>query len=402
MRTWIVLIVLFAVPCLAEEASVQGSKVSAVTPEVRALWVTRYEYSQPSDVVSIAANAKNYNFNILLFQVRGNATVFYASNLEPWAWELTGDDPSTLDTDPGWNPLERACQEAHQRGMELHAYMNVFPAWKQTVAPPVEVNQLWNTHRDWFMQNAEGDVMWPQDWWTYWYTFVDPGVPAVKQYLHDVFLEVVTDYDVDGLHYDYIRYPAEVGDWSYNATSVARFEAAYGGAPSALPEQWQAWKRDQITDIAQAIYSDAEQANPAINISAAVTRNLSSAKTNYGQHYEKWLELGVIDMTMPMLYIQDTEAFRNYVTQHLAIRQGRWVIPGLGAHNTNTETLLQLIAISRELRAQGVALFSYSSLFPEHTPNAKANALLAGPFAEWAEVPDMPWKAQTGGGVETY
>jgi len=372
------------------------------TPEVRALWVTRWDYTTPADVASIATNARNYNFNILLFQVRGNATTFYQSSLEPWAWELTGSDPSTLGTDPGWNPLAVACAEAHARGMELHAYMNVFPAWKETIPPPPSVDQLWNTHNDWFMQDISGNVMWPQGWWDYWYTFIDPGVAAVKQYLHDVFLEVVTDYAVDGLHYDYIRYPYEVGDWAYNATSVARFEALYGAPPGSLPAEWREWKRMQITEIVDAIYPDAEAANPQIKISAAVVRSWSSAYTNYAQDYRAWLSQGILDMEIPMLYIQDPVAFTDYVSDHLANCYGRWVIPGLGAHNTDTATLLQLIDISRTLGAQGVALFSYSSLFPGHTPNSKADALLNGPFHDWVEVPEMPWKGGNVAGWRTY
>jgi uncharacterized lipoprotein YddW (UPF0748 family) len=371
-------------------------------PEVRGLWVTRWDYTQPSHVQSIMANAAAYNFNLILFQVRGNATVFYQSSLEPWAWELTGSDPSTLGTDPGWNPLALACTEAHARGMELHAYMNVFPAWKETVPPPTSADQLWNTHRSWFMQNSSGEVMWPQGWWDYWYTFIDPGVPEVKQYLHDVFLEVARNYDVDGIHYDYIRYPHEVGDWAYNATSVARFVAASGGTPSELPTQWAAWKRDQISEIVDAIYPDVMAINPNINVSAAVQASWSSAYNTASQNYRAWLSAGTLDSIILMLYIQDTVQFRNYVRDHVANSSDRWVVPGLGAHNTDTATLLQLIQISREEGAEGVALFSYSSLFPSHSPNSKANAILDGPFSQPAPLPPMPWKEQSAPAWRAY
>jgi len=399
MPVYVLLFVFFPLTLVAQETA---APAPAATPEVRALWVTRYDYKSPSDVASIVTNASNCHFNILLFQVRGNATAFYESDLEPWAWELTGEDVSTLGTDPGWDPLSVACAEAHAKGLELHAYMNVFPAWKQTVPPPPAADQLWNTHREWFMQDINGNVMWPQDWWTYWYTFIDPGVPEVKQYLHDVFIEAASDYEVDGLHYDYVRYPHEVGDWAYNATSVARFEAAHGGTPSELPAEWAEWKRTQITDIVSSIYPEAERAKPHIKVSASVVRNWSSAYNNYAQDYRNWLSLGVLDMEIPMLYIQNAAEFENIVRDHLANSHDRWVVPGLGAHNTDTPVLLELIAVSRRLGARGVAVFAYSSLFPGHSPNAKAEALLAGPFKDRAEVPSMPWKQDTGGEWRTY
>ena len=386
LQKYFLVLLMVAMPCIAKDVP------DSATPEVRALWVTRYDYKSATDVINIMTNSRNYNFNTILFQVRGNATTFYDSDFEPWAWELTGSDPSTLGTDPGWDPLAVACEEAHSRGMELHAYMNVFPAWKETVPPPPEVDQLWNTHNGWFMQDASGEVMWPQGWWDYWYTFIDPGVPEVKQHLHDVFVDVATNYDVDGIHYDYIRYPHEVGDWTYNATSVARFSAVHGDTPFNLPDEWNEWKRTQITDIVQAIYPDAVEANKNIKISAAVIRNWNSAYNDYTQDYRNWLSLGVLDIEVAMLYIQDTSAFTNYITEHLANCYGKWVVPGIGAHNTDTSTLLELINISRNLGAQGVAMFSYTSLFPDHTPNSMANEILNGPFNKWADIPEMPWK----------
>ncbi|NNE35947.1 MAG: family 10 glycosylhydrolase, partial [Rhodothermales bacterium] len=231
----VIIVVLLFTACRTTEP-VLRAPVPAATAEARALWVARMAYRTPEDVRTIIRNAADFNFNVVLFQVRGNATAFYSSDLEPWAWELTGEDPSTLGTDPGWDPLQLACDEAHARGLELHAWVNVLPAWRETVAPPDSVGQLWTTNREWFMQNAGGEVMWPQDWWTYWYAFLDPGVPEVKQHLHDVFLEIVDNYPVDGLHYDYVRYPSEVGDWAYNPTSVARFAEHYKDYDDPSPD----------------------------------------------------------------------------------------------------------------------------------------------------------------------
>ena len=371
--------------CAAEQAG--------TAPEVRATYVTRWDYKTPEDVKQIIKNCRDYHLNVLIFQVRGNATAFYPSKLEPWAWELTGEDVSTLGKDPGWDPLTLACKEAHARGIELHAWMNVFPAWKQPTPPPEQADHLWNTHRDWFMQNAQGEVMWPQDWWDYWYTFVDPGVPAVKTYLQKVFLEVAENFPVDGLHYDYVRYPHEVGDWAYNATSVARFTQAYKAKPAELPVQWDEWKRSQITDLVQKIYFDTEKVKPRIVISASIMYDWPRAHNDYSQDNRTWLSRGVVDMTCPMLYIQDKDAYTAYLRDLTAHRYGRWVVPNLGVFRIrDTQLLLEMIDIARQLGAAGIGLYDYKALFPKHQPGEKAKALLAGPFATWVETPPMPWK----------
>jgi uncharacterized lipoprotein YddW (UPF0748 family) len=377
--------------CKSAERASDTERAVGADAELRALWVTRSDYRSEDDVRRILRNAREHHFNVVLWQVRGNATAFYRSDLEPWAWELSGEDSASLGTDPGWDPLAIACEEAHEQGLELHAWVNVFPAWRRTAPPPGDSNQLWNTHRDWFMQNREGEVMWPSDWWTYWYTFLDPGVPEVKQHIHDVMLEIVQKYPVDGLHYDYIRYPAEVGDWAYNATSVTRFKERYkdydGISPENSPIQWAEWKRAQITEIVQSVSRDVKSLRPEVFISASVLHDWPRAHNDYGQDARTWLSRGIVDATFPMLYSYAPKDFEYVARDHLNHAFGGWVMPGLNAGRSSLEDLVELIRMSRRLQAPGLALFSYGGLFPEHEPGDKARALVQGPFAQRAGIP---------------
>jgi uncharacterized lipoprotein YddW (UPF0748 family) len=371
--------------------------------EIRALWVTRMDYKTPEDVNKIITNAYNCHFNMILFQVRGNGTVFYKSDIEPWAWELTSTTRSTtssveaiqsLGKDPGWDPLAIAIDTAHRLGMELHAYMNVFPAWKETVPPPESANQLWNTHRDWFMQDSTGKTMWPSDWWTYWYTFIDPGVPAVQDYLVNVFLEVVKKYDVDGIHFDYVRYPGEVGDWSFNPISVNRFKETYHKAPFESPALWNEWKRSQITDIVRKIYTEVNFAKPGrITVSGSVGGLWDNAYNKYYQDRRTWLAQGIIDMTNPMAYETTFSIFSAQAEENIKNGYGRFVCPGIGLNRRmSPEMLIAQINLCRQLGAAGTTLFAYNGLFPHHEPNDLAKALISGPFARFASIPPMPWK----------
>lgn len=375
------------------QSEVSAHTVSiGIEAEARALWVARWSYRTPEDVGRIIRNAADHHFNIVVFQVRGNATTFYPSELEPWAWELTSDSVASLGQDPGWDPLLIAIDSAHANGLELHAWVNFMPGWLKTIPPPEDADQLWNTHRDWFMQNKAGEVMWPHGWWDYWMSFLDPGVPEVKQHIHDVFMEIVENYDVDGIHYDFIRYPSEVGDWAYNPISVARFKEHYKDytdpSPENYPVQWNEWKRNQITEIVHSIYRDAKALKPNLLVSAAVVRDWTRGHNDYAQDWRTWFSRGILDATFPMLYIFTPADFPYVARDHLNNSYGRWVLPGINTRRRTTAEILDLVRLSRELGAPGVCVFGYRSTFPDHEPGETAIALLAGPFAERVRVPD--------------
>lgn len=363
--------------------------------EIRALWVTRWDYKTTDAIKTIMKNAADCHFNMILFQVRGNATVFYPSALEPWAWELTSDSVATTGQDPGWDPLAVAIKEAHANGLELHAYMNTYPGWKETIPPPEHVPQLWNTHREWFARGKNGVTMWPTDWWTYWYTFLSPGHPEARAHIHAVHMEILERYPgLDGIHYDYIRYPSEVGDYSWNPVDVGLFTAAAGATPDEKPAEWAQWKRDQITTLVRENYTRGDAIHRRAMFSGAVMGRYSTGRNTYFQDAHFWLAEGIIDCIMPMLYTSDTAYFDSMVQEHVAARNGRLVAPGIGVSSVTVAGLLEEIRLSRRNGAQGVALFAYSTLFPDNVPNNKAQALVDGPFSNVAQVPPMTWRNQ--------
>ncbi|MDX1740780.1 MAG: family 10 glycosylhydrolase, partial [Rhodothermales bacterium] len=215
--------------------------------------------------------------------------------------------------------------------------------------------------------------------------------PAVRKHLHDVFLEIVERYPVDGLHFDYVRYPSEVGDWAYNTASVDSFKVQYKDyddpSPQKYPVQWAEWKRSRITELVEAVYRDAKEARPELFVSAAVIHNWPRGHNDYAQDARRWLARGILDATTPMLYRYGPAEYPYVAREHLQHSFGRKVIPGLNPSRTSPEEMVELIEISRELGAPGVALFSYSGLFPDHRPGGKAEVLRSGPFARSALVP---------------
>ena len=103
----------------------------AVLHETRALWVSRWDLEN-TDVQTVVDKAAAAHFNVIFFQVRGTADALYPSDLEPWSAGLTG----TLGKDPGYDPLAELIQRAHARGIEVHAWINVYPVWMGKTPPP--------------------------------------------------------------------------------------------------------------------------------------------------------------------------------------------------------------------------------------------------------------------------
>ncbi len=379
--------------------------------QVRAIWVTRWDYKKPEDVRKIINNCASMRFNVILFQVRGNGTVFYPSKIEPWAWELTSEGPETTGKDPGWDPLKIAIAEAHKRGIEVHAYFNVFPAWRSQKFPPKDSGQLWWEHPDWFMCDAAGKRMIPRDQEIDnkrdWYSFISPGVPEVQDYLADLCEELVTNYDLDGLHYDYIRYPREIhevaegyearekklGNWSFDPVSLARFSKETGiAAPDLDPDAWIKWRAAQITETTRKISERVRKIKPNLIISASVMADPDDAYKTKMQDYVTWMKKGYLDAAITMNYTGDNAQFTQRSKSLLDRKPEKgWVVPGMSFGN-KADVIIQQVAITQKLHADGFSGFAYSHLFDRddnHKPKPLAEELIKDLNPGKT---DTPWK----------
>lgn len=366
--------------------------------EGRAIWVARFHYKTPDDVRAIIRNCAETGFNQVLFQVRGNGTVYYRSEIEPWAWELTGGGPENLGKDPGWDPLALAIEEAHARGIELHAWVNVYPGWRGEDWPPPAAPQLWNQHPEWFMRWKDGSVMLPyymrNDRKVVWYSFINPGVPEVNDYLLGVFDELASRYPIDGLHLDYIRYPHDLAGWdfSYDEVSLRRFREAAGRSPDEAPEEWNRWRANQVTDLVRRLRAHLAQARPGAALTAAVGRH----GPHNMQYATEWLQEGLLDAAVIMNYSKDPETYRSNIRAFVEAKSEKAIYSGMGPYTFANdpgaaEKFRALMRASAEEGAAGVAQFSYETLFgSDHQPREFARILREEFYATPARSPLRP------------
>ena len=335
--------------------------VASTPEEMRALWVTRWDYRSAADVEMIFENAKKTGFNAVFFQVRGEGTVFYKSKIEPWAYELSGENIAALGKDPGWDPLLEAIKSAKKRGTQIHAYMNVLPGWHGSKKAPMGVNQLWNVHRDWFMVDKSGNIMRPEDF----YCFLNPALPEVKDYLVNIFTEVAKNYCVDGIHLDYIRYPEEKGDYSYDKKTLALYKKETGLAPSSSKKMWNDWRSKQITDVVRRISHAVKTIRPEIKVSAALIGNYQDAEINHHQQGFEMMKDEIIDIAVPMLYMKNSITYSQNLQEWVKNKGNTKLLSGVWINKGN-EIMLEQIKTAREKGADGISIFAYSELFKNH------------------------------------
>ena len=319
-----------------------ATDVAAQAPHYRGYWVDTFNttLNTPADVAAVVQNARSSNANALFVQVRRRGDAWYFDSLEP--------PPDFVPIAAGFDPLQALVGEAHQYGLEVHAFVIMGAVWNKnptfppsaTLGPPTNPNHVFNLHGGY--DPATGTIVTgPNTWLTrtllsgfafqghrfgsdFWLDF---GHPAAAAYSVDVLLHLLRQYDIDGLHLDRIRYPEFTASGQtpsggtnigYNATSIERFQRRYGIAPgSPLPAQndplWNQWRRDQVTNLVRRIYLESIAIKPQIRLSAALIAfgggptteaawNSAEAYWRVYQDWRAWTEEGILDLAIPMNY----------------------------------------------------------------------------------------------------
>ncbi len=377
--------------------------------EMRAVWVSRFDwlgdYNQ-AKIDEIVNNVAYARFNAIFFQVRGEADAFYDSNYEPWSRRLTG----TLGQNPGWDPLAYMIQRAHAQGIQVHAYVNVYPVWEGCGTPPdgTTPRHLYYLIRDFHLTtngklnglqwNSSGDVVCAS------YQRSTPASAFVDDHLMVVATDLVTNYDIDGLHLDHIRY-----NWENTScdpvSAAASGVSCFSGAPAGYAS-YEDWQRAQVNGTVwkfyQLLFGNGNVADkPNMWLSAAVWPSYSTGYNGYYQDPKAWLGyydgVGYIDAVSPMIYPStyncpdnsywSQTVWWNTVADYQNSRNGRYIVPGIGAGYCSFDEIAARINMARQLGTAGHAIFSYGGLLSR----GYFDDLRNGPYATPAVVPGIGW-----------
>ncbi|MEG2150319.1 MAG: family 10 glycosylhydrolase [Bacteroidaceae bacterium] len=297
--------------------------------EVRAAWLTtiygldwpsihagglRAQKRQQIELCRLLDELKAANFNTILFQTRLRGDVIYPSKIEPFNETITGKSALT----PTYDPLAFAIEECHKRGMEIHAWMVTIPIGTQKHVQSLGSSSLPR-------RNPLLCKLYQQEW------YLNPGQPEVKTYLASLVNEVVSRYDVDGIHFDYIRYP----DHPENFPDEATYRSYSRG------ESLSTWRRNNITVIVRTLYNEVKALKPWVKVSSSPLGKFSDTfrYSSHGwnayytvyQNAQAWLREGIQDMLFPMMYFSGNNFF-PFALDWKEKSYGRYVVPGLGIY----------------------------------------------------------------------
>lgn len=334
MKKHILLVLVGIFSCL--QLSAQSSNNASPKHEFRATWfatVTNIDWptasnltvnQQKAELIAILDKLQAGNINAVCLQVRSQGDALYKSSYEPWAVALTG----TRGKDPGYDPLEYAIQEAHNRGMELHAWVNPFrmSTTEGGRLTEAQVNDLYTgLSWDWVLTYDNG---------TFTGQIIDPGYPEAREYIKNVVMEIVDKYDIDGILMDDYFYPYG-GTTNEDDVSLGLYKPNDVKDINGDGNTDDDWRRSNVDALVKLIYDELNTgANKkpwvrfglapfgvwTVQPKAAAAYGISLPNGISGQDcYEQlacnpieWIKNGYIDYISPQLYWPTTTSPNDY------------------------------------------------------------------------------------------
>ena len=365
------------------------------------------------------------NHNAVCLQVRSFADAIYKSSYEPWADCLTG----TRGQDPGYDPLQFAIEEAHKRGLELHVWVNPFrvtPSGTLSTDDPV-----WKNAGQWIIKynnsSFSGQI-------------IDPGYPEARDYVHKVFMEIVNNYDIDGILMDDYFY-AYGGTYSEDADSQNKYCYAWKNGQTKPSkdgdnEYVDDWRRANVDSVVCRLYKDLQKTKPWVRFGMGTPGNWSNrgaAASYYGirlpattamESYDylycnpvEWAKQGWVDYLNPQVYWSTTakkgdydiltpwwakkvcENFSNKLPNgqkvHFFASQGACYVydnDGMEGYDDGVAEIQRQIDVNRANLSSG---YTGSVFFSTSSAILMRNELRESHFKFKALPPAMDWKSKT-------
>lgn len=385
-----------------------------VAREFRAAWVATVQNidwpsrpglpadEQRSELAAILDTAVDLRLNAIILQIRPAADAFYPSKLEPWSEYLTGQ--MGQPPEPFYDPLQFAVEEAHRRGLQLHVWFNPYRVRAPGTKSPASSDHASVKHAAIVRQYGE-------------YLWFDPGEPAAVDHFIAVLNDVVSRYDIDGVHIDDYFYPYQIKD---DAGTLVPFpdedsyqRAVAGGETLARDD----WRRQNVDRLVERMYAEVKRAKPWVLVGISpfgIWRpghpegivGLDQYATLYAD-VRKWQQAGWLDYLTPQLYWQVESRGQSYpkllAWWHEQNVKQRHLWPGnftsrvrreANTRATRTawpaEEILRQIELTRaQPGATGNVHFSMKALM--RNADGIADKLKVGLYSQPALVPESAW-----------
>ena len=373
--------------------------------EFRGLWVIRHSLTTPQQVRDAVETARLGGFNAVLVQVRGRGDAYYRSQIVPRAESLA-------QVGAAFDPLAFMLKEAHRADIEVHAWVNAYLTWHPSDRLPRSEGHVFRQHPEWFMTSRDGIDMGSEHLGDVDLVsrgvegrYLSPGIPEVRVHLLQAIHEIVRNYEIDGIHLDYVRYPNRHYDFNiisraefvrrhrFDPLPILRFAEENGA--HALGERlriWEEWRSEQVTRFVEGVRHTLDRTKPWLRLSAAVKPDIKEAYHQHGQDWIRWINDQTVDFVVPMYYSGSTSDIASQIEAVRSFVKRGHLYAGLGAYNQSAEKTVAQIKEARRLGLKGVSIYSLDRLLQD-PPTLQA---ISGSFRDPSRPPEMPWKPERG------
>ena len=352
---------------------------------------------QQAELRALLDRAVALNLNAVILQVRPAADALYVSSLEPWSEYLTGDMGKAPF--PFYDPLEFAVEEAHRRGLEIHAWFNPFRAHHPTGSSPISENHISVLQPDLVVEY--GAYMW-----------LDPGDWRARQHSIEVIMDVVRRYDIDGVHMDDYFYPYEISDSLGQTISFPDTLSWTGSIAESDTLSLNDWRRNNVDLFVEQLYAEIKAAKPSVKFGISPFGIWRPGYPEQIQGYDaydrifadsrKWLRSGWVDYFTPQLYWSIEKPEQSYPVllqwwqEQNVMNRHLWpgnftsrVIATDGTVWSPAEIVDQIHETRQNTGASGNVHFSMKALLKH--PKNMGPELAANSYIEPAVIPPSPW-----------
>jgi len=389
---------LILLSCLIWFCSAVSAQSVSPKREFRGVWVATVDNldwpvrgaspaSQQAALVAIFDKLKATGTNVIVFQIRTECDALYQSSIDPWSRWLTGTQG--LAPNPLWDPLTFAVDEAHKRGMELHAWFNPYRAVKSIGSYTQSATHVSKTHPDWTLTSTADKLI-----------YLNPGLPEVRDYVSAVCADIVRRYNIDGLHAD---------DYFYPYTPIQNEDAAtFAAYPRGFTNVGD-WRRDNVNLLMKAITDSIAAIKPWVKFGMspfgiwksgipAGTGGLDAYSILYGDAVA-WLQQKTVDYLSPQLYwaLGGGTDYAKLCAWWASQMDGRHLYPGQAPYHMSDGTF-GISEIESQVRfnraTPGVlgSLYFRANIGINDNPKGLADSLKNDLYKYPSVVPVMSWK----------
>jgi Uncharacterized protein conserved in bacteria len=348
--------------------SARAETLPEVEREFRAVWIATVDNidfpsrknlsveEQKAEILRDLDLARSLNMNAVVFQVRPMCDALYESKIEPWSEFLTGE----MGKAQNFDPLKFITEEAHRRGILVHAWFNPYRAY-HPAAKTVSENHISKRRPD--LVRRYGKYLW-----------LDPTEPEVQKYSLSVVLDVVKRYDIDGVHFDdyFYPYPERDGQGKKIEFPDDKNWRKYKATGGVLTRD--EWRRKNVNDFIESVGREIKKIKPEILFGISP---FGVAEENYKNLYadaEKWLSEGTVDYFVPQIYWKSDRSNREFprilkfwenanpLKRHVWAGIGTYKIANK-AENFSADEIIRQISYTREIQTtRGNIQFSFKSV----------------------------------------